>query len=79
MCAGHIFAQRRRGHGPVKMDCGALYKDTLVKFHAEKAADLPADKLANAHRIALRAYDACSAGDEFNATKFFQQLAEEAR
>ena len=62
-----------------KMDCGALYKDTLVKFHAEKAADLPADKLANAHRIALRAYDACSAGDEFNATKFFQQLAEEAR
>jgi hypothetical protein len=62
-----------------KMDCGALYKNTLVKLHADKAADLPPDKLANAHRIALRAYDACSAGDEFNATKFYQQLAEEAQ
>ena len=62
-----------------KMDCGALYKNTLVKFHADKAASLPPDKLANAHRIALRAYDACSAGDEFNATQFYQQLAEEAQ
>lgn len=62
-----------------KMDCAGLYKSALEKFHKEKAASLPADKIANANRIALRAYDACSAGDEFNATKFFQQLAEEAR
>ena len=62
-----------------KMDCAALYKGALEKFHKEKAEGLPAEKIANANRIALRAYDACSAGDEFNATTFFQQLAEEAR
>ena len=62
-----------------KMDRGALYKTTLEKFHKEKAAGLPAEKIANVHRIALRAFDACSAGDEFNATTFFNNLAEEAR
>jgi hypothetical protein len=62
-----------------KMDCAGLYKSTMEKFTKEKAASLPGDQLAEKHRIALRAYDACSAGDEFNATKFFQQLSEEAR
>ena len=61
-----------------KMDCAVMYKGALDKMQA-KAAGLPGDKLAETHRLALRAYDACSAGDEFNATKFFQQLAEEAR
>ena len=55
-----------------------MYKGALDKMQA-KATGLPGDKLAETHRLALRAYDACSAGDEFNATKFFQQLAEEAR
>jgi hypothetical protein len=62
-----------------KMDCGALYKDALVKFHKELAANAPAEKIANVNRIALRAFDACTAGDEFNATAFFKNLAEEAR
>ena len=60
------------------MDCAALYKGALEKFHKEKAAGLPAERIANANRIALRAYDACSAGDEFNAKTFFDQLAAEA-
>ena len=62
-----------------KMDCGALYKSALDKFHKEKAAGAPAEKIANVNRIALRAFDACTAGDEFNAKKFFRQLDEEAR
>ena len=59
------------------MDCGAMYKSALEKFHKEKAAGLPAEKIADANRIALRAYDACSAGDEFNAKTFFDQLDRE--
>ena len=62
-----------------KMDCGALYKSALEKFHKEKAAGLPAEKIADANRIALRAFDACTAGDEFNAKTFFDTLAAEAR
>ena len=62
-----------------QMDCGALSQSALEKFHKEKAEGLPAEKIANANRIALRAYDACSAGDEFNAKAFFDQLAAEAR
>jgi hypothetical protein len=65
--------------GQGKMDCGALYKSALEKFHKEVAANAPAEKIANVNRIALRAFDACTAGDEFNATAFFKNLAEEAR
>ena len=62
-----------------KMDCGALYKSALDKFHKELAANAPAEKIANVNRIALRAFDACSAGDEFNAATYFQQLDDESR
>jgi hypothetical protein len=58
-----------------KMDCGALYMTALQKF----PANLPAEKVADINRIALRAYDACSAGDEFNAKAFFDMLDREAR
>jgi hypothetical protein len=46
-----------------KMDCGAAYKGFM----------------ANVHRLALRAYDACQAGDEFNARQLFDDLAKSAR
>ena len=62
-----------------KMDCGVLYKGALEKFHKERAEGMSADTIANVNRIALRAYDACSAGDEFNARTFFDQLDKEAR
>ncbi len=62
-----------------KMDCGALYKTAVEKFHREKAAGLPAERIADANRIALRAFDACSAGDEFNAGNFWQQLNDYSR
>ena len=62
-----------------KMDCGALYTTAVQKFHREKAANLPPEKVADMNRIALRAFDACSAGDEFNAKAFFDMLEREAR
>jgi hypothetical protein len=56
------------------VDCNALYKDALEKVHKEEMRGLEANKIAELHRLALRAYDACSAGDEFNARDFFDQL-----
>jgi hypothetical protein len=67
LIAGAALAQQ-------KMDCPAAYKNAVEKFHKEKAASLTGDKLAEAHRIALRAYDACTAGDEFNAQNLFSSL-----
>jgi hypothetical protein len=61
-----------------KSDCGAAYKGFLEEFHKEKAASLPADRVANAHRIALRAFDACNAGDELNAKSLFDALDRES-
>ena len=61
-----------------KMDCGGLYKGALDKFHKDRAAGLAPDRIANVHRLALRAFDACSAGDEFNAKTFFDQLDRES-
>jgi len=55
------------------LDRGNVIIDSLT---GDLRIDL--DRLAGTH-IALRAYDACSAGDEFNARTFFDQLAAEAR
>ena len=57
------------------MDCNALYKGALwKKVHNEEMAGLETNRIADLHRLALRAYDACSAGDEFNARDFFDQI-----
>ena len=56
------------------MDCDALYKGALEKVHKEEMGDLETNRVAELHRLALRAYDACSAGDEFNARDFFDQF-----
>jgi hypothetical protein len=39
-----------------------------------KYASVTAEEFANISRAALRAYDACQAGDEFNARTFFDNL-----
>ena len=57
-----------------KMDCDALYKSVLAKIHQEEAMGLEVNRIAKLHRLAVRAYDACSAGDEFNARTFFDEL-----
>jgi hypothetical protein len=57
-----------------KMDCSRLYKDFWEKFDREKFAKISAEQLAGVSRMALRAYDACQAGDEQDAKALFDRL-----
>ena len=57
-----------------KMDCSRLYKDFWEKFDREKYAKISAEQLAGVSRLALRAYDACQAGDEQDARGLFDRL-----
>jgi hypothetical protein len=57
-----------------KMDCSRLYKDFWEKFDREKYAKISAEQLAGVSRLALRAYDACQAGDEQDARALFDRL-----
>ena len=57
-----------------RMDCSRLYKDFWEKFDKEKYAKISAEKLAGVSRMALRAYDACTAGDEQDAKALFDRL-----
>src|SRR5262245_964325 len=63
LMAGAVSAQG-------KMDCSAAYKGFMDKFQPDQGA-MAGDQIANVHRLALRAYDACQAGDEFNARQLF--------
>jgi hypothetical protein len=56
------------------MDCGRLYKDFWDRFDREALARVTADGLAEVSRVALRAYNACAAGDEQNAAALFDRL-----
>lgn len=55
------------------MDCNALYKGFWDKYAAAKLPGATAEELADISRRALRAYDACQAGDEFSARSFFDE------
>jgi hypothetical protein len=57
-----------------KMDCSRLYKDFWEKFDREKFAKISAEQLSGVSRMALRAYDACQAGDEQDAKALFDRL-----
>jgi len=57
-----------------KMDCSRLYKDFWEKFDREKYAKISAEQLSGVSRMALRAYDACQAGDEQDAKALFERL-----
>jgi len=56
------------------MDCGGLYKNFWGKLDSEKYARIPAEQLAGVSRMALRAYDACQAGDQLDAASLFGRL-----
>jgi hypothetical protein len=62
--------------GPLhdKMDCSKLYKDFWEKRDPRQTARISAEQLAGISRMALRAYDACEAGDEQDAKALFQRL-----
>jgi hypothetical protein len=57
-----------------KMDCSRLYKDFWEKIDRQKYARISAEQLAGVSRLALRAYDACQAGDELDAKALFDRL-----
>lgn len=65
--AGAAVAQGR-------MDCGKAYKGFWEKLEREKYSKVSADQLAGISRLALRAYDACQAGDELDAKALFERL-----
>jgi hypothetical protein len=58
-----------------KMDCSRLYKDFWEKMDRERSAKISAEQLAGVSRLALRAYDACQAGDELDAKALFDKLS----
>jgi hypothetical protein len=57
-----------------KMDCGKAYKGFWDKIEREKYAKISPEQLAGVSRMALRAYDACQAGDELDARALFDKL-----
>ena len=57
-----------------RMDCGVLYKDFWEKRDPQMYARISPEQLAGVSRMALRAYDACEAGDEQDAKALFERL-----
>jgi anti-sigma-K factor RskA len=57
-----------------KMNCSQHYKDFWVKRDPQAYARLSPEQLAGVSRMALRAYDACEAGDEQDAKALFDRL-----
>jgi anti-sigma-K factor RskA len=56
------------------MDCSRLYKEFWGKLENDRYARIPAEQLAGVARMALRAYDACQAGDKLDANALFRRL-----
>jgi hypothetical protein len=57
-----------------KLDCGKLYKDFWQARDAQSHARTSPEQLAGISRLALRAYDACQAGDEQDAKALLARL-----
>ena len=57
-----------------RMDCSRLYKEFWLKRDPETYARISPEQLAGLSRMALRAYDACEAGDEQDAKALFDRL-----
>jgi hypothetical protein len=72
------FTQPPPGHPPgtgmTHVGCGSRYKDFWENFDRQKFARISAEQLAGVSRMALRAYDACEAGDEQDAKSLFERL-----
>lgn len=59
-------------------NCAKDYKDFWSQFNGGPAKDLTGERLAIVSRTALRAYDACNAGDDSSATSLFKKLQDAA-
>ena len=70
-----VFQQpAHRTHQIARMDCSRLYKEFWTNLGHDKYAKISAEQLAGISRMALRAYDACQAGDELDARALFERL-----
>jgi hypothetical protein len=67
-----LFAGAASAQG--KLDCGNAYKGFWDKLDREKYAKISPEQLAGVSRMALRAYDACQAGDDQDARALFERL-----
>ena len=56
------------------MPCSRLFKEFWGKLDDDKFTRISAEHLAGLSRMALRAYDACQAGDELDANALFKRL-----
>ena len=70
----HIPQAHRPGTEVAQLGCDGRYKDFWVSFDPQKHARISAEQLAGVSRMALRAYDACEAGDEQDANTLFDRL-----
>ena len=59
-------------------NCAKDYKDFWAQFSNGPAKDLTAEQHAMVNRQALRAFDACSAGDEASSKSIFARLRDAA-
>jgi hypothetical protein len=59
-----------------KLNCGKIYKDFWQKRDPQTYGRLSSEQLAGVSRMALRAYDACQAGDEQDAKALLARLLE---
>ena len=66
LMAGAVSAQG-------KLDCGKAYKGFWTSSSARSIPRFP-EQLAGVSRMALRAYDACQAGDDQDARALFERL-----
>jgi len=57
-----------------KLDCGKAYEGFWDKLEREKYSKISPEQLAGVSRMALRAYDACQAGDDQDARALFERL-----
>jgi hypothetical protein len=62
------------GKEPTSVSCGNRYKDFWGQFDQQKFGRISAEQLAGLSRMALRAYDACEAGDDQDARTIFDRL-----
>jgi hypothetical protein len=67
---GAICEICRAGHHRRSLSPGrnALQYREDLQIYKEEVGELEVNRIAELHRLALRGYDACSAGDELNAT-----------
>lgn len=59
-------------------NCARDYKSFWDQFNNGPAKGLTGEQLAIVNRMALRAHDACSAGDEANAKSIFDKIRDAA-